>query len=155
MPHALEVHRGLLPFRAVYRFAALDELTFHYLRYEPEVTMTWAPPRYFRLLAMVLSGVARVRLERRELTDRFGARRERRDVVDLAPPRVAAPDVAGPPLAELLAEPRLLALLLRRDALLQIAQNLLQGRPRRKAHRQLREEALQIGDPPSSPVDTL
>lgn len=67
VPHQLEVHRGLLPFRAVYRFAALDGLSFHYLRYEPEVTMAWAPPRHFRLLAIVLTGAARVRHERRRI----------------------------------------------------------------------------------------
>ncbi len=40
VPHDLEVHRGLLPFRAVYRLAALDTVSLHYLRYEPEVSMT-------------------------------------------------------------------------------------------------------------------
>ena len=67
VPHDLEVHRGLLPFRAVYRFARLEDLSFHYLRYEPEITMSWAPPRHFRLLAIVLTGMARVRHERRRI----------------------------------------------------------------------------------------
>ena len=58
--HDLEVHRGLLPFRAVHRHAALATVSLHYVRYEPEVTMTWAAPRRFHLLTIPISGLCRI-----------------------------------------------------------------------------------------------
>ncbi len=67
IPHDLEVHRGLLPFRVVHRHAALDAVSFHYLRYEPEVTMTWAPPERFHLLTIPISGLCRPGPERRRV----------------------------------------------------------------------------------------
>ena len=67
IPHELEVHRGLLPFRAVHRHAALDAISLHYLRYEPEVTMTWAPPRWFHMLAIPITGLCRIGIERRRI----------------------------------------------------------------------------------------
>lgn len=67
IPHELEVHRGLLPFRAVHRHAALDVVSLHYLRYEPEVTMTWRPPRWFHLLVVPISGSCRIGIERRRI----------------------------------------------------------------------------------------
>ncbi len=67
IPHELEVHRGLLPFRAVHRHAALDAISLHYLRYEPEVTMTWTPPQRFHLLAIPISGLCRIGIERRRI----------------------------------------------------------------------------------------
>jgi len=67
IPHELEVHRGLLPFRAVHRQVALDAISLHYLRYEPEVTMTWSPPRWFHLLAIPIFGLCRVGIERRPI----------------------------------------------------------------------------------------
>ena len=60
VPHDLEVHRGLLPFRAVYRLAALDTVSLHYLRYEPEVSMTWAPLREFHMLVFPIAGACRI-----------------------------------------------------------------------------------------------
>ncbi len=67
IPHELEVHRGLLPFRAVHRHAALDAISLHYLRYEPEVSITWAPPRWFHLLVIPISGLCRIAIERRRI----------------------------------------------------------------------------------------
>jgi AraC-like DNA-binding protein len=65
IPHELDVHRGLLPFRAVHRHVALDAISLHYLRYEPEVTVTWSPPKWFHLLAIPIFGLCRVGVERR------------------------------------------------------------------------------------------
>ena len=67
IPHELEVHRGLLPFRAVHRHVALSAISVHFLRYEPEVTMTWAPPRWFHLLVIPISGLCRIGIERRRI----------------------------------------------------------------------------------------
>ncbi len=67
IPHELEVHRGLLPFRAVHRHAALEAISLHYLRYEPEVTMTWAPPLWFHLLVIPISGLCRIGIDRRRI----------------------------------------------------------------------------------------
>ncbi len=67
IPHELEVHRGLLPFRAVHRHAALEAISLHYLRYEPEVTMTWAPPLWFHLLVIPISGICRIGIDRRRI----------------------------------------------------------------------------------------
>ena len=65
IPHQLEVHRGLLPFRAVHRHVALDKISLHYLRYETEVTMRWLAPRWFHLLVVPVSGLCRVGIDRR------------------------------------------------------------------------------------------
>ncbi len=67
IPHDLEVHRGLLPFRAVHRFAALDAISFHYLRYEPEVTMKWRAAQRFHLLTIPISGRCRVEIDRKRV----------------------------------------------------------------------------------------
>ena len=67
IPHDLEVHRGLLPFRAVHRHAALNTISLHYLRYEPEVTMTCSLPRWFHLLLIPISGLCRIGIEHRRI----------------------------------------------------------------------------------------